>query len=157
MSPALGLRAGRNTADAPNLDRLVVVQGAGSDDIERGMASDGQDDVRVTLQALHDLLGLQIPDVYHVVLAAADDPLAVRDGEGGKDAVLLVLVPLIGLQAFAGGAVPELERAVQSARQNKLSVRGELDEADGRLLVVRLVLLHQRLQTLPRGRVPDAD
>jgi len=59
----------------PQLDGLVVLERCGGDDVFRGMAGSAQHGVGVSLQLLHHLLALQIPDVDHVVLAAAHDPL----------------------------------------------------------------------------------
>jgi len=100
------------------------------------MASAAEDDVRVPLQLLHDLFGLQIPDVDLVVFAAADDPLAPRHREVGEDAVFFILVALIGLEAFAFGVIPQLESVVQCRGQDVLAVGGKLDETDGRIVVV---------------------
>ena len=43
------------------------------------------------------------------------------DTEVGKDAVLLVLVSLVGLEALALAVVPKLQRVVQGRRQDVFS------------------------------------
>ena len=108
------------------------------------MTGAAENHVRVTLELLHDLLGLQIPDIHLVVFAAAHDPLAARDGKVGEDTVFLVFVPLIRLQTFALGVVPQLESVVQRGGQDVLAVGRKLDETHRRIVVV-----NQRLQTLP--------
>merc|ERR1719419_1511791 len=106
----------------------------------------------MALKFLDDFLRLQIPDVDLVVLAAADDPLAARHGEVGEDTILLVLVALICLEAFALRVVPQLERVVQSRGENVFSVWRELDETNWRVVVV-----DQRLQALTARCVPYSD
>lgn len=59
----------------PQLDGLVVLERRGSNDVLRGMAGGAQNGIGVSLQLLHHLLALQIPNVDHVVLAATHDPL----------------------------------------------------------------------------------
>ena len=92
----------------PQFDGLVILQGGRSYDVFRGMASAAENDVRVSLQSLDDLFGLQIPDVDLVVFAPADDPFSPGDGKVGENAVFFVLVALVGLEAFALGVVPQL-------------------------------------------------
>lgn len=114
------------------------------------MACRAQHCVRVSLQSLDNLLALQIPDVHHLVLTARHDPLATGHREVRKDAVLLVPVSRVRLQALALRVVPQLERVVQCRRQDVLSIRRELDKAHRRVLVI-----NQRLQALSTGRVPN--
>ena len=45
------------------------------------------------------------------------------DTEVGKDAVLLVLVSLVGLEALALAVVPKLQRVVQGRRQDVFSYK----------------------------------
>jgi hypothetical protein len=59
----------------PQLDGFVVFKGGRCDDILGWMAGGTKDGVGVSLQALDDLLRLEVPDVHHVVFAAGDDPL----------------------------------------------------------------------------------
>ncbi len=47
-----------------------------------------------------------------------------RDAEVGKDAVLLILVSGVGLEALALAVVPQLQRVVQRRRQDVLSQKG---------------------------------
>lgn len=54
------------------------------------MAGSAEHDIGMTQQLLHNFLGLQVPDVDHVVLGARHDPLASGDGEVGKNAILFV-------------------------------------------------------------------
>ncbi len=77
-----------------------------------------EDDVGVALQFLDDFLRLKVPDVNLVVFAAADDPFASGDGKAGENAVFLIFVTLIRLQAFPLGVIPQLERVVQSRGEN---------------------------------------
>jgi hypothetical protein len=100
------------------------------------MTGGGEHHVTVAGEGLHDLFCLKVPEVYEVVLRAAHDPLAAGDGEVGEDAVLLVLVARVGLQALALTVVPELERVVESGGQDVLAIRGELNERDRRIVVV---------------------
>ena len=86
---------------SPQLYSLVVLQAGGSDDVLSGMTGGGEDHVRVARQLLHDLLGLEIPDVDQAILAAGHDPLAAGDGEVGKDTILFILVARVGLQTLA--------------------------------------------------------
>ncbi len=102
-------------------------------------------------ELLNDLLSLQIPNVHHVVLRAADDPLASGDGEVGKDAVLLVLVARVRLERLALGVVPQFERGVESGGEDVLAVGGELDVGHGRVVVV-----DEGLEALAGLRVPDS-
>ena len=85
-----------------------------------------------------------------VVLAAGHDPLAAGDGEVGEHAVLLVLVPGVGLQALALRVVPQLQGVVERGRQDVLAVGRELDEGHGRVVVV-----DEGLEALAGGGVPD--
>src|SRR3954470_20955623 len=73
--------------------------------------------------------------------------------ERREDRVLLVDVPEICLHALAatGQVIPQAQAAVERAREEVLAVSGEPGAAARRLVV------HQRLETLPRRRVPDAD
>lgn len=114
------------------------------------MAGRAQHRVRVSLQSLHDLLALQIPNVHHLVLAARHDPLAARHREIRKDAILFVPVPRVRLQALALRVVPQLQRVVQRRSQDVFPIRRELDETHRRILVV-----DQRLQALSAGSIPD--
>ena len=65
------------------------------------MTRGGEHHVRVSGQLLDDLLGLQVPDVDHVVLTPRDNPFAPRHGKVGKHTILFVLVSSVGLQTFA--------------------------------------------------------
>lgn len=134
----------------PKLYRFIVLERSRGNDVLRRMASRTEDRIRVALQRLHDLFALQVPDVHHVVLTARHDPLATGDGEVGKDAVLLVPMAGVRLQALALRIVPQLERVVERCRQNVLAVRRELHER-----YRRIVIVDQRLQTLAAGSVPD--
>lgn len=110
----------------PQFDGFIVLQGGRCDDVLRGMARSTQDGVGVTLETLDNLFTLQVPDVDHVVLAARDDPLqtkiisfplsseidsnylATGNREVGEDAVPLVLMARVGLQALPFRVVPQL-------------------------------------------------
>lgn len=127
----------------PQFDGFIVFESGRSDDIFRGVTGATKYDVGVALKFLDDLLGLQIPYVDLVVLAAADDPLAASDGKVGKDAIFFVFVALIRLEAFALGVVPQLKRVVQSSGENVFTVWRKLDKANRRIVVV-----DQRLQAL---------
>ena len=48
-------------------------------------------------QLLDNLLGLQVPDVHHVVLTPRHNPLAPSHGEVGKHTILFILVTSVGL------------------------------------------------------------
>lgn len=63
----------------PQFDGFVVLKSGRCDDVLGWMAGGAQYCVGVSLQALDDLLTLQVPDVHHVVLTARHDPL-----EGGS-------------------------------------------------------------------------
>jgi len=136
----------------PKFDRFVVFQSGRCDDIFSGMASATKDDVGVALKLLNDFLRLQVPNVHLVVFAATHDPFATRHGEVGEDTVFLVLVPLISLEAFALGVIPQLECVVQRRRQNVFAVRGEFDKTHRRIVVV-----NQRLQALAAGCIPNSN
>ena len=86
---------------SPQLYSLVVLQAGGGDDVLGGMTGSGENHVSVAGQLLHDLLGLQVPDIDQAVLAARHDPLAAGDGEVGEDAILFILVTRVGLQTLA--------------------------------------------------------
>lgn len=58
------------TVALPELDGLVVLQGGRGDDVLRRVARRRDDDVCVALKLLHNLLGLQVPNVDEVVLRA---------------------------------------------------------------------------------------
>ncbi len=135
---------------SPQLDGLVVLEGGGSDNILCRVTRRAQDDVGVAAQLLHDLFGLQIPNVDVVVFRSGHDPLAAGHGEVGEDAVLFVAVTRIRLEAFAFGVIPQLESVVQRGGEDVLAVRRELDKTHGRVVVV-----DQRFEALTRRRVPD--
>ena len=99
------------------------------------MTSATEHHVRVALKLLHDLLRLQIPDVHLVVFATAHDPFATRDGKIGEDTVFLVFVPLIRLQTFALGVVPQLESVVQRGGQNVFAIGRKCDLVTFRCMV----------------------
>ena len=63
----------------PQSDRLVVLQRRRRDDVARGMTVRAENHVSVTLQFLHYLLRLQIPQNHAMVLGARDDPLNRED------------------------------------------------------------------------------
>ena len=86
---------------SPQLYSLVILQTGGGDDVLSGVAGCGQHHVRVAVQLLDNLLGLQVPDIDLTVLTAGHDPLAARDGEVGEDAILFILVSRVGLQTLA--------------------------------------------------------
>lgn len=74
----------------------------------------------MTLQLLHNLLGLQIPDIHQVIFRTRHNPLPACHGEVGKYAVLLILVASVCLQALPLAVVPEL----QCAERQRVGVRG---------------------------------
>ena len=53
----------------------------------------------VPLEYLHDLSALQVPEVDFVVFTTGDDPFAACDAEARRDAVLLIPMAHVGLQA----------------------------------------------------------
>lgn len=89
------------------------------------MAGYAQHDVGVALELLHHFLRLQVPYVHLVVLAAGHDILAVRHGERGEDAEVLVLVSRVRLVALARGGIPDLDGAVLRRGEDELTVRRE--------------------------------
>jgi len=112
----------------PYFDSFIVFKGAGGDDVVRRVARAAKDDVRVAFERLYDLLGLQVPYVYQMILASADDPLATGDREVCEYTVLIVLVTRICLQAFAFTVVPQFERVVECGSEDILSVGREANE-----------------------------
>ena len=82
----------------------------------------------MTLQLLDNLTGLQIPDVYTMILTATHDPLATCDGEAAKDTIRVVLVSCIGLETLSSMIVPKTNCIIQGRCQNELSVGRELYE-----------------------------
>ena len=70
--------------------------------------------------------------------------LSSRHGKVSKYAILFVLVAGVGLEALALAIVPELERVVQSRRQDVFPIGGELNERYGRVIVV-----DERFEALP--------
>jgi len=52
----------------PQFDRFVVFQSSASDDVFGGVASRAEDHIRMAEKLLNDFLGLQIPNVDHIVL-----------------------------------------------------------------------------------------
>lgn len=73
---------------------------------------DRNHNIRVSLERLHYLAALEVPEEYLVVLTAGDDPLATRDAEARGDAELLVRVADVRFKAAGGLVVPEADRAV---------------------------------------------
>ena len=81
--------------------------------------------------------------VYLIVFGSRNDPLSPRDGKISKDAILFVLVPGVRLETLALAVVPQFEGVVEGGSQDVLPIRRELDERDGRVVVV-----DQRFQAL---------
>ena len=92
-----------------------------------GSNGDSDDDVGVALKRLHDLPALEVPKVDLVVLGAGDDPLSARDREAGSDAVLLVRVADVRLEAARSLVVPKTDRTVVRSGEDILGVGRELD------------------------------
>ena len=63
----------------PEPDHLVVARPAGSDRVARRVATDAEDRVSVSTEALNHGPVLEVPQVNGVVLASAYDVFAVRD------------------------------------------------------------------------------
>lgn len=78
---------------------------------------------RMSLEDLDYFAALQVPDVDLVVLAAGDDPLSASDREAGGDAVELVPVANIRLQAARGLVVPQTYCAVVRGGEDVLAIR----------------------------------
>lgn len=114
------------------------------------MACRTKDSIDVPLQSLDDLFALQIPDVHRVVFAARHNPLAARHWEIGEDAVFLVFVARVRLQALSLWVVPQFQCVVERRRQNVFAIGRELNEWHRWIVVV-----DQCFQTLAAGRVPD--
>ena len=66
----------------------------------------------VSLEYLHDLSALQIPEVDLVVFAAGYDPLSARDTKARCDAVLLISVTHVRLQTSRCLVVPKPYSAI---------------------------------------------
>ena len=77
----------------------------------------------MTDEGLDDLFALQVPNVDHVILAPAHDPLATSDGEATEAAVLVVLVAHVRFQALAHVVVPQAYRVVQRTSQYIFAIR----------------------------------
>lgn len=77
----------------------------------------------MSFQLLNDLAGLKIPDEYTAVLTAAHDPLAARDRETAKDAVRVVFVSCVRLEALSCVIVPKANRVIQCRCKYILAVR----------------------------------
>lgn len=60
----------------------------------------------MTLQLLDDLTSLQVPDIYTIVLASTDDPLAACHRKTAEYTVGIVLVSSVGLEALSGVVIP---------------------------------------------------
>lgn len=92
------------------------------------MASGTQNGVGVALKTLYNLFTLQVPNIDHVVFTTGNDPLkdknsslnlfAIEDkihshlstsnGEVGENAVTLILMASVRLQALSFRVVPQL-------------------------------------------------
>lgn len=103
------------------------------------------------LQLLHHLLRLQIPYIHRMILRTTHNPLASSDGEAAKAAEPIVGVTRVGFETFAGVVVPEADGVVEGACEDEFAVGRELDEGDGRVIVV-----DERLEALAGSSVPDA-
>ena len=68
--------------------------------------------IRMPLQHLHDLPCLQIPQIHPIILAPRNDPLPARHTKARRDAVLVVLVAGVRLEASRGLVVPQADRVV---------------------------------------------
>lgn len=77
--------------------------------------------------------------------------LATSHREVGENAVSFVLVSSVRLQALPLRVVPKLKGVIEGGRKDVLSVRRELNEGNGRVVVV-----DECLQALTTGRVPDS-
>lgn len=62
--------------------------------------------IGVALKRLDDLSALEVPQVDLVILAAGDYPLASSNTEARGDAIFLISVPDVGLQAAGCLVVP---------------------------------------------------
>jgi hypothetical protein len=114
------------------------------------MAGCAEDHVCVPVKLLHNLFGLQVPDVHKVVLASAHNPFTTCNTEVGKNAIFFILVSRVGLEALALAVIPQFEGVVEGGRQDIFTIGRELDKADRRIIII-----NQSLETLTRGRVPD--
>ena len=104
----------------------------------------------MSLQFLHHFFGLQIPNVDHIILRSAHNPLAAGHRKVGENTVFLILVSRVRFEALALGVIPQFQRVVQRGRQDVFAVGTELDKGDRGIVVV-----YQGLQALARGCVPD--
>ena len=136
---------------SPQLYGFVVLERGRGDNVLSGVAGRTENDVRVPLQLLHDLLRLQVPNVDLVIFRPWDNPLSPGHRKVGKNAILFVLVTTVRFQAFAFAVVPQFESVVKRGSQYVFAVGGELDEGDGRVVVV-----DQSFEALPGRRVPDS-
>jgi len=115
------------------------------------VASSAEYDICVPVQLLHDLLRLQVPNVDLMIFRSGDNPLSPGHRKVCKNAIFFVLVTTVRFQAFAFAVVPQFEGVVEGGSQDVFAVGGELDEGDGRVVVV-----DQGFEALPGRRVPDS-
>lgn len=66
----------------------------------------------MAIKPLYDLLSLQVPNIDHVVLGAAHDPLTTSDRKISEYAILLVFMTRISLQTLSLTVVPQFERTL---------------------------------------------
>ena len=80
----------------------------------------------VSFEYLHDLSALQVPEIDFVIFAAGHDPLAACDAEASGNAVLLVPMTHVGLQASRCLVIPQTDCTIVRSREDVLGVRREL-------------------------------
>lgn len=80
----------------------------------------------MSFQLLNDFAGLQVPDIYTIVFAAAHNPFASCHRKTTKDTVGIILMSCVCLQALSSVVVPKAYRVIESRCQNELSVGREL-------------------------------
>jgi hypothetical protein len=93
----------------------------------------------------------QLHKLYLIVFGSGNDPLSTRDRKISKDAIFFVLVPGVRFETLSLAVVPQFESVVEGGSQDVLPVRRELDERNGRVIVV-----DERFQALTRGCVPNS-
>lgn len=77
----------------------------------------------VTLQYLHDLTRLQVPNVRFMILASCNDPFPTRYAKACRDAVFAVNMASVRFQTSSRLIIPKTDRVVMSCGEDVFGIR----------------------------------